>query len=98
MRYSAAKYFNLENLPSIPICTRYFKPLVLIYCSDQMRISDLYNMDIYTDSGQFLGEVKDATVDLERGEVSRLLMIEWKAAGRESATKVLSRRAYSSGT
>ena len=57
-----------------------------------MRISDLYNMDIYTDSGQFLGEVKDATVDLERGEVSRLLMIEWKAAGRESATKVLSQK------
>jgi sporulation protein YlmC with PRC-barrel domain len=57
-----------------------------------MRISDLYNMDIYTDSGQFLGEVKDATVDLERGEVSRLLMVEWKAAGRESATKVLQQK------
>jgi sporulation protein YlmC with PRC-barrel domain len=57
-----------------------------------MRVSDLYNMDIYTDSGQFLGEVKDATVDLERGEVSRLLMVEWKGAGREGATKVLQQK------
>ncbi len=57
-----------------------------------MRVSDLYNMDIYTDSGQHLGEVKDATVDLERGEVSRLLMVEWKVAGKEGASKILQQK------
>lgn len=57
-----------------------------------MRVSDLYNMDIYTDSGQFLGEVKDATVDLEKGEVSRLLMVEWKAASRDGAAKALQQK------
>ena len=37
-------------------------------------------MDIYSDGGQYLGEVQDVIVDLERGEVSRLLMIPWKNA------------------
>lgn len=35
-------------------------------------------MDIYSDSGQYLGEVQDIIVDLEKGEVSRLLMIPMK--------------------
>jgi sporulation protein YlmC with PRC-barrel domain len=46
-------------------------------------------MDIYTDAGQYLGEVKDATVDLEKGEVSRLLMVEWKNTNREAIAKTL---------
>jgi sporulation protein YlmC with PRC-barrel domain len=46
-------------------------------------------MDIYTDAGQYLGEVKDATVDLEKGEVSRLLMVEWKNTNREAIQKTL---------
>lgn len=36
-------------------------------------------MDIYSDAGQYLGEVQDVIIDLERGEVSRLLMIPWKS-------------------
>jgi sporulation protein YlmC with PRC-barrel domain len=43
-----------------------------------MRISEIYNMDVYADNGQYLGEVLDAIVDLEKGEVSRLLMEEWR--------------------
>ncbi len=43
-----------------------------------MRISEIYNMDVYGDNGQYLGEVRDAIVDLEKGEVSRLLMEEWR--------------------
>ena len=35
-------------------------------------------MDIYSDSGQYLGEVQDIIVDLEKGEVSRLLMLPMK--------------------
>ena len=54
-----------------------------------MNISDLYNMDIYTDGGQFLGEVKDAIVDLEKGEVGRLLMSEWKGRGSDETRKII---------
>ncbi|MGC8649087.1 MAG: PRC-barrel domain-containing protein, partial [Candidatus Micrarchaeia archaeon] len=38
-----------------------------------MNLSDIYNMDIYSDGGQYIGAVKDAILDLEKGEVSRLL-------------------------
>ena len=43
-----------------------------------MRVSEIYRMDIYSDGGQYLGEVQDVIIDLERGEVSRLLMVPWK--------------------
>jgi sporulation protein YlmC with PRC-barrel domain len=39
-----------------------------------MKLSEIYRMDIYSDSGQYLGEVQDIIVDLEKGEVSRILM------------------------
>lgn len=45
-----------------------------------MKISDIYHMDIYSDNGQYLGDVQDVVVDLERGEISRLLMVSWKNA------------------
>ncbi|MDE1827601.1 MAG: PRC-barrel domain-containing protein [Candidatus Micrarchaeota archaeon] len=45
-----------------------------------MKISDIYHMDIYSDSGQYLGDVQDVIVDLERGELSRLLTVPWKNA------------------
>ena len=54
-----------------------------------MRISTIYNMDIYSDAGVYLGEVRDAIVDLEKGEVSRLLMIEWKNADNAEVKKIL---------
>ena len=57
-----------------------------------MKISTVYNMDIYSDAGQYLGEVRDAIVDLERGEVSRLLMVEWKNSDREEVKKVLQQK------
>ncbi len=44
-----------------------------------MKLSEIYRMDIYSDSGQYLGEVQDIIVDLEKGEVSRLLMIPMKS-------------------
>lgn len=43
-----------------------------------MKLSEIYRMDIYSDSGQYLGEVQDIIVDLEKGEVSRLLMMPMK--------------------
>ncbi len=43
-----------------------------------MKISEIYRMDIYSDSGEYLGEVQDVILDLEKGEVSRLLMLPMK--------------------
>jgi sporulation protein YlmC with PRC-barrel domain len=54
-----------------------------------MRISEIYSMDVYADNGQYLGEVRDAIVDLEKGEVSRLLMEEWKNIDRAESRKML---------
>lgn len=54
-----------------------------------MRISEIYSMDVYADNGQYLGEVRDAIVDLEKGEVSRLLMEEWKNLDRADSRKML---------
>ncbi|MGC8676193.1 MAG: PRC-barrel domain-containing protein [Candidatus Micrarchaeia archaeon] len=45
-----------------------------------MLLSELLRMDIYSDAGQYLGEVQDMILDLEKGEVSRLLMVPWKEA------------------
>ncbi len=45
-----------------------------------MKLSEIYRMDIYSDAGQYLGEVQDVIVDLEKGELSRLLMVPWKTA------------------
>jgi sporulation protein YlmC with PRC-barrel domain len=54
-----------------------------------MRISEIYNMDVYGDNGQYLGEILDAIVDLEKGEVSRLLMEEWRNADRTETKRLL---------
>lgn len=43
-----------------------------------MKISEIYRMDVYSDSGQYLGDVQDVVIDLEKGEISRLLMTPWK--------------------
>ncbi len=56
-----------------------------------MKISEIYRMDIYSDGGAYLGEVQDVIVDLEKGEVSRLLMVPWKNA-KGDAKSVLRQR------
>jgi sporulation protein YlmC with PRC-barrel domain len=57
-----------------------------------MKVSDIYSMDIYSDNGQYLGEVRDAIIDLEKGEVSRLLMEEWKNATEDETRKILQQK------
>ncbi len=57
-----------------------------------MKVSDIYSMDIYSDGGSYLGEVRDAIVDLEKGEVSRLLMEEWKSSDREEIKRTLQQK------
>ncbi len=39
-----------------------------------IRLSKIYDMDIYTDNGKYLGRVKDIILDLEKGEVHRLTL------------------------
>ncbi len=57
-----------------------------------MKVSEIYSMDIYSDGGQYLGEVRDAIVDLERGEISRLLMQEWKNSDKVEVRKILQQK------
>ncbi len=57
-----------------------------------MRVSEIYSLDIYSDNGQYLGEVRDAIVDLEKGEVSRILMEEWKNAGEDEVRRMLQQK------
>jgi sporulation protein YlmC with PRC-barrel domain len=57
-----------------------------------MKVSDIYSMDIYSDNGQYLGEVRDAILDLEKGEVSRLLMEEWKSSSEDEMRKILQQK------
>ncbi|MGC8538347.1 MAG: PRC-barrel domain-containing protein [Candidatus Micrarchaeia archaeon] len=44
------------------------------------KLTEIYHMDIYTDSGQYIGDVQDIILDLEKREVTRLLTIPWKSA------------------
>lgn len=57
-----------------------------------MRVSEIYSLDIYSDNGQYLGEVRDAIVDLEKGEVSRILMEEWKNSNEDEVRKMLQQK------
>lgn len=52
------------------------------------KLSRMYGMDIFTDSGKFLGNAQDFIIDVESGEVSRIL-IEQLPASKEEAKKVL---------
>jgi sporulation protein YlmC with PRC-barrel domain len=51
----------------------------------------MYGMDIFTDSGKFLGNAQDFIVDVEGGEVARI-MIEQLPPSKEDAKKALRER------
>ena len=52
------------------------------------RLSRLYGMDIFTDGGKFLGNAQDFIVDVEGGEVSRVLLEQLPAA-KDAAKRAL---------
>ena len=52
------------------------------------KLSKMYGMDIFTDSGKFLGNAQDFIVDVESGEVSRIL-IEQLPSSKEDAKKTI---------
>jgi sporulation protein YlmC with PRC-barrel domain len=54
-----------------------------------LRVSRLYGMDIYNDEGKFLGKVQEVVVDLEKGEVVRILTEPLASMSREDAKRIL---------
>lgn len=52
------------------------------------KLSRLYGMDIFTDSGKFIGNAQDFIIDLESGEVSRIL-IESLPSNKDDAKRAL---------
>ena len=54
-----------------------------------MRLSKLYGMDIFTDSGKFLGKVQEIVLDLEKGVVLRLLLEPISAVNKDDVTRQL---------
>ncbi len=53
-----------------------------------MRLSELYGMDVFTDGGKFLGTVQDLIIDVEKGEVLRILF-ENLPSSKEQARRVI---------
>ena len=49
-------------------------------------------MDIYTDGGRFLGKVQELVIDLERGEIARMLMEPLSSLSREEAKRIIKDR------
>ena len=53
-----------------------------------MRISDLYGKDVFTDKGKYLGTVQDLIIDVEKGEILRILF-EPLPLNKERAKEVI---------
>jgi sporulation protein YlmC with PRC-barrel domain len=54
-----------------------------------MRMSKLYSMDIYTDTGKFVGKVQDLILDLEKGEVARITMEPVSYRGKDDMKRIM---------
>ncbi len=54
-----------------------------------MKMSKLYGMDIYTDTGKFLGKVQDLIIDLEKGDVVRITMEPISFRTKDDAKRIL---------
>ncbi len=55
------------------------------------KLSRLYGMDVFTDGGKFLGNVQDIILDIEAGEVYRVLLEKLPVA-KESARQVVNEK------
>lgn len=53
-----------------------------------MRLSELYGKDVFTDTGKYIGTVEDIIIDVESGEVLRLLF-ERLPSSKERAKEVI---------
>ncbi|MBN2121691.1 PRC-barrel domain-containing protein [Candidatus Micrarchaeota archaeon] len=53
-----------------------------------VKLSRMYGMEIFTDGGKYVGSAQDFIVDLESGEISRLLL-EPLSSSKEKTREVL---------
>jgi sporulation protein YlmC with PRC-barrel domain len=53
-----------------------------------MRLSRIYGLDIFTDTGKFLGNAQDFIVDVESGDVARILT-EQLPSSKDDAKKII---------
>jgi sporulation protein YlmC with PRC-barrel domain len=53
-----------------------------------VRLSKMYGMEIFTDSGKYVGSAQDFIIDLESGEISRFLL-EPLSSSKERTKEVL---------
>jgi len=54
-----------------------------------IRISKIYGMDIYTETGKYLGRVQDILIDLEEGKIIRLTMEPLVNISKDEAKRIL---------
>ncbi len=52
------------------------------------KLSKLYEMEIFTDSGLFVGKAEDFILDLETGNVARVLLVPLPG-GKDAAKEAL---------
>lgn len=56
-----------------------------------LKLSEMYGMDVFTDSGKFLGTAQDFIIDVEKGEIVRILLDELPVS-KEKALEVIKER------
>lgn len=58
------------------------------------KLSRMYGMDIFTDTGKFVGNAQEFIIDTESGEVVRILL-EPLPSSKEDAKKVIREKSVS---
>ena len=56
-----------------------------------VKLSSMYGMEIFTDTGKYFGSAQDFIIDVEQGEVSRILL-ETLPRSKEAIKKVISEK------
>jgi len=56
-----------------------------------VKLSSMYGMEIFTDTGKYLGSAQDFIIDVEQGEVSRILLGTLPRS-KEAIKKVISEK------
>jgi len=57
-----------------------------------MRLSKLFGMDIYTDSGEYKGKVYDIVINLEKGKLETITTEPLKARSKSEAKKIITEK------
>ncbi len=57
-----------------------------------MRLSKLFNVDIYNDRGEYKGRVFDIVINLEKGRLETITTEALKARSKQEAKKIISEK------